>query len=271
MQIFHNVSSLKKYLQSNTKSIAVIPTMGGLHRGHLSLIDMGKKYAKLSIVSIFVNKKQFGVNEDFDIYPRTPSSDIELLTKRGVDVLFMPSHEEIYPSEYSFNYNLGSLATVLCGSSRPHHFFGVAKVVYRFLDIIKPTYAVFGQKDYQQFIIIKQMIQHFDLDTTMLSGPTQRDEFGLALSTRNNYLNTKELAIARTLYATISRISEYEDIYSGVEQIISTLSQSFDLDYCEVLNADNLGKITADTKNYILVVAVYIGSVRLIDNIIFSK
>ncbi len=271
MQLFYKLKSLQNYLLNVKSSTAFIPTMGGLHKGHLSLIETGKQYAECTIVSIFVNKEQFGAHEDFDAYPRTPDEDIALLTAIGVDILFMPSHLEIYPQNYTFSYDIGNLEYILCGRSRPGHFQGVTKIVYRLFDIIKPTYAVFGQKDYQQLIIIKQMVAYFSLDTIIIEGDIKRDEAGLALSTRNKYLTTSELDTARTFNNILKSITQYTDIHQGIVEIRHTLSEFFVLDYCEVLDADNLGKITNNTNHLIILAAVFIGSVRLIDNFAFKS
>lgn len=244
--------------------------MGGLHAGHLSLIDIAKKNSKLVVVSIFLNPAQFGKNEDLDSYPQSLKADILQLQEKKVDVLFAPNISEIYPKNYTLEYDIGYLGTILCAKSRPQFFPGIVKVVYRLFDIIKPSVAVFGKKDYQQFLIIKQLVHDFNLNITVLSGELIREESGLALSTRNNYLDTDSKQVAITISQSLkfakSRLQNDENIDSVKSDLTSQLQKYFTLDYCEILDSKNLRKIDEKTQSLIILVAT-LGKIRLIDNI----
>ena len=199
MHIFEQIVPLEEYLNScreNNRSIALVPTMGGLHEGHIKLIEKAKECSDIVIVSIFVNPTQFAENEDFETYPKTLSEDKKLLEAIKVDAMFVPLNNEVYSDGSSQDYDVGEMGNILCGISRPIHFNGVAQVVARLFDIVKPDYAVFGQKDYQQLLIINSLVEMQDIKTTIVSIPTVRDGDGLAISTRNNYLNSEDRAKA---------------------------------------------------------------------------
>ena len=185
--------------KSQGKSIAFVPTMGGLHAGHLSLVALAKQKADKVIASVFVNPTQFGKNEDFGQYPNTFEQDIALLEQHQVDGLFIPSIEQIYPQGLDSDIKVGEMGDILCGTSRPGHFQGVAQVVHRLFEIVKPDMAIFGQKDYQQLLLITQMADQCFPEIKLLSQPTIREQDGLAMSTRNQYLSTNERKIAPTL------------------------------------------------------------------------
>ena len=175
MLIFEHISSLKEYLNScreDDLSIALVPTMGGLHVGHLKLIEKAKEYSDLVVVSVFVNPTQFAENEDFEAYPKTLSADKKLLEVAKVEVMFIPSDNEIYPDGNSQDYDVGEMGKILCGISRPIHFNGVAQVVATLFDIVEPDYAVFGEKDYQQLLIINSLVERQGIKTTIISVPT---------------------------------------------------------------------------------------------------
>ena len=178
MYIFEQIDSLEEYLNScreDDRSIALVPTMGGLHDGHLKLIDRAKEYSDLVVVSVFVNPTQFAENEDFEAYPKTLSEDKKLLEAAKVEVMFAPSDNEIYPDGSSQDYDVGEMGKILCGISRPIHFNGVVQVVARLFDIVKPDYAVFGEKDYQQLLIINSLVERQGIKTTIVSVPTVRE------------------------------------------------------------------------------------------------
>jgi pantoate--beta-alanine ligase len=271
MQIFSNLNEITHYLNNITQKIALVPTMGGLHAGHISLIELAKQHAEVVVVSIFVNPAQFGENEDFSQYPRTLEQDLELLKANDADVVFIPNISQIYPDDFIFNYQIGDLEQILCGFSRPTHFAGVVKVVYRLFDIIKPDVAVFGKKDYQQLTIIKKMVSDLELPVAIIAGDIVRDEDALALSTRNNYLTKSELKTAKKLNKIISSITNFDDKDLAMLKIEKELKELFNLDYCVLLDANNLGKISVKTTEIIILVAVKLGSTRLIDNFIFRN
>ena len=195
MQIFKTTIELKRFLDScreNNNQIALVPTMGGLHDGHLKLVDRAKTLADVVVVSIFVNPTQFARGEDFEDYPNTLSSDQKNLESKEVDVLFLPTKEEIYPGGMKTDYKVGEIGQILCGAFRPSHFDGVAQVVKRFFEIVGPDYSIFGEKDYQQLLIIKSLVKNLDLKINIESVPTQREKDGLAMSTRNQYLSDED-------------------------------------------------------------------------------
>ena len=278
MHIFEQIDPLKEYLNScreENRNIALVPTMGGLHEGHLKLIDKAKECSDTVVVSVFVNPTQFAENEDFEAYPKTLSEDKEILEAIEVDALFVPLENQIYPDGSSQDYDVGEMGKILCGISRPIHFNGVAQVVSRLFDIVKPDYAVFGEKDYQQLLIIESLVERESLKTTIVSVPTVRESDGLAMSTRNNYLSSADRVNAALFYqqlvATKIAIQSGVDISKATEQAVDALSGVFDIEYIEVLNANNLTQITTSSNEIIIISAVKLGETRLIDNIVFRR
>ena len=278
MLIFEQIGPLEEYLNSCRKdglSIALVPTMGGLHDGHLKLIDKAKECSDLVVVSVFVNSTQFSESEDFEAYPKTLSEDKKLLEVAKVDAMFTPSDNEIYPDGNSQDYDVGEMGKILCGISRPIHFNGVAQVVATLFDIVEPDYAVFGEKDYQQLLIINSLVERQGIKTTIVSVPTVRESDGLAMSTRNNYLSSEDRANAPLFYQQLVNtkvaIQNGTDIQSATEQAIDALRAVFDVEYIEVLNANNLTQITTTTREIIIISAVRLGETRLIDNIVFRR
>jgi len=278
MHIFEQIGPLEEYLNScreDGRSIALVPTMGGLHEGHLKLIDKAKECSDMVVVSVFVNPTQFAENEDFEAYPKTLSEDKKLLEAIKVAVMFVPLDNQIYPDGSSQDYEVGEMGKILCGISRPIHFNGVAQVVARLFDIVRPDYAVFGEKDYQQLLIIKSLVERQGIKTTIVSIPTVRDEDGLAMSTRNNYLSPEDRDNAPLFYQqlvdTKSAIQSGTDISRATEQAVDALNAVFDVEYTEVLNANNLTQITTSSSEIIIISAVKLGETRLIDNIVFRR
>ena len=278
MHVFEQIGPLEEYLKScreDGRSIALVPTMGGLHEGHLKLIEKAKECSDVVVVSVFVNPTQFAENEDFEAYPKTLSEDKTLLEAAKVDAMFIPLDNEIYPDGSSNDYDVGEMGKILCGISRPIHFNGVAQVVARLFDIVKPDYAVFGEKDYQQLLIIKSLVERQDIETTIVSVPTARESDGLATSTRNSYLRSEDRAKAPLFYQqlvdTKAAIQSGADISSATEQAADALSAVFDVEYVEVLNANNLTQITTSSSEIIIISAVRLGETRLIDNIVFRR
>ena len=278
MHIFEQIGPLEEYINScrqDGRSIALVPTMGGLHEGHLKLVDKAKECSDLVVVSVFVNPTQFSENEDFEAYPKTLSEDKKILEAIKVDAMFIPLGNEIYPDCSSNDYDVGEMGKILCGIYRPIHFNGVAQVVARLFDIVKPNYAVFGEKDYQQLLIIKSLVERQDIKTTIVSVPTVRDEDGLAISTRNNYLSSEDRTKAPLFYqqliATKAAIQSGANISSATEQAVDALNNIFDVEYVEVLNTNNLTQITTSSSEIIIISAVKLGKTRLIDNIVFRR
>ena len=276
MQIFTTEKDLKLFLDSlRNNNIALVPTMGGLHEGHLSLVDKAKSLAQIVVVSIFVNPTQFARGEDFDDYPNAFDSDKLLLESKKVDALFLPSKDEIYPHGTESDYKVGDIGQILCGAFRPTHFNGVAQVVRRFFEIVNPNYAVFGEKDFQQLLIIKSLVKNLNFKIKIESIPTQREEDGLAMSTRNQYLSDLDREKAPQFYSVLSdardALLDGKSIYDAREDALNTLSRSFEVEYLEVLDANNLTQIETKTTEIIIISAIRFGGTRLIDNLVFRR
>ncbi|MDP6163801.1 MAG: pantoate--beta-alanine ligase [Candidatus Thioglobus sp.] len=278
MQIFKTTNDLKRFLDTcrdNNKTISLVPTMGGLHDGHLKLVDRAKEISDIVVVSIFVNPTQFARGEDFDDYPNTFSSDQRQLELKGVDVLFFPSREEIYPDGTQNDYKVGAIGQILCGEFRPTHFDGVAQVVKRFFEIVEPDYSVFGEKDYQQLLIIKSLVENLNFDMTIESVRTQREKDGLAMSTRNQYLSHEDRKKAPKFYLKLNALKNSILDGSTIElarmKAIDELNEEFETEYLEVLDANNLTQIETKTKEIIIISAIRFGGTRLIDNIVFGR
>jgi len=273
-----SVSELRQYVQhwkDHKQSIAFIPTMGNLHRGHMSLIEKGQSLCDRSICSIFVNPMQFGPNEDFNHYPRTLDQDIEHLESVGCDLLYMPTASELYPQglENISQIIVTDLTESYEGAHRPGHFTGVATVVAKLFNIVKPDISVFGKKDFQQYCVIKKMTHDLNLDVEIIGHETTRDSSGLAISSRNQYLSKEQKAQAGLIYQTLrdtaARISAGETDFGLLEQQASAqLKQAgFDLDYFSVCNADTLKPVTPEDKKLVILVTAQLGETRLLDNI----
>lgn len=271
--------------QGRTRTIGFVPTMGALHQGHLSLAETCRKENDVTVVSIFVNPAQFGPNEDFEKYPRDFQKDESMLKDLGVDLIFYPTKDEIYPPGYSTYVEVEKLGQVLCGKSRPTHFRGVATVVLKLFNIIKPDRAYFGRKDAQQAVIIKRMAAELNLDVTIKALPIVRDHDGLALSSRNVYLSPKEreaaLHLPRALMQARERIQSGLKDAADIKTCIETELRNIPLltvDYVEVVTLDRLepfpgspGEQLIDSNNTLVAAAVKVGKTRLIDNFILGE
>jgi len=252
--------------------------MGALHEGHLSLMRLARQDANTVVVSIYVNPTQFGPNEDFDTYPRDLESDIEKCKNEGVEIIFAPTHEEIYNDETYLTIGIESLNSSMCGASRPGFFEGVLLIVNKLFNIVKPDSAVFGQKDIQQFQILSRMVQEFNHDIEMIMGPIERANDGLALSSRNQYLNEKERQAAPGLYRSLRYIKE--QISDGVStpsllikhQESELEAKGLKIDYLNVFSMQTLQPVKHVEKGgkYIVAGAVYAGNTRLIDNLLIE-
>ena len=278
MEIFKTQKDLDLYLDSlrlEGKKIALVPTMGGLHDGHVSLVDKAKSLSEIVVVSIFVNPTQFARGEDFDDYPNTFEADKLLLESKNVNALFLPSKEEIYPHGTASDYKVGAIGQILCGAFRPTHFDGVAQVVKRFFEIVKPDLAVFGEKDFQQLLIIKTLVKNLSLNLKIESIPTQREDDGLAMSTRNQYLSDLDRERAPHFYSVLcdarDSILRGNSFPEAKKDAIKTLGKSFEVEYLEVLDANNLTQIETKTTEIIIISAIRFGGTRLIDNLVFRR
>lgn len=266
---------IRRKWQLAGKRIGFVPTMGNLHAGHLSLVQEAKQHADIVVVSIFVNPLQFGADEDLDNYPRTLEADSEHLRSLGVDVLFTPTVEAIYPRglEQQTFVEVPGISYMICGASRPGHFRGVATIVSKLFNMVQPNSAFFGEKDYQQVQVIKAMVTDLSMNLSVHAVPTMRHEDGLAMSSRNGYLTADERQIAPLIYQTITRIRE--SIESGrrdFNQLINTennvLSQAgFKPDYIEIRDAFTLQPASFEGKELVILIAAFLGKTRLIDNI----
>lgn len=263
------------------ETVALVPTMGNLHAGHLSLVHLAAEHADRVILTIFVNPTQFGVGEDFESYPRTLEQDRSLIASAGVvDALFVPEQNEIYPAglESAFSLSVPALADELCGASRPGHFDGVATVVLRLLNIVSPDLLVLGRKDYQQLVILTRMIADLRLPVGMIAGETFRDPDGLAISSRNAYLSATERRTAPRLYEVLNEVGQHivsgnSDFAELENNAVKELGNAgFRPDYVEVRRADDLGKPDGNHSSQELIVlgAAWLGNARLIDNISIS-
>ncbi len=263
------------------KSIGFVPTMGNLHEGHLKLVQEANQRCDVVVVSIFVNPTQFGAGEDFSTYPRTFEADSNLLAEAKCDILFAPSVEEIYGTQpQQTTVQVNSLASELCGNSRPGHFTGVATVVSKLFNIVKPDVALFGEKDYQQLAIIRHLARDLCFDIDVIGVPTVRAENGLALSSRNGYLSEDELTIAPAIYATMQSIQQQIlaakdpsklNFTDFAKQGRKTLeSQKFVVDYVEIRNPD-LGTADKNGSKWVILVAAKLGKTRLIDNMTVTR
>jgi pantoate--beta-alanine ligase len=281
MDMIRTVKEMHSYSESRRnrgEKVAFVPTMGFFHDGHLNLMREGKKLADSLIISIYVNPTQFGPGEDFERYPRDFNRDKEMAETVGVDAVYCPDNSEMYPSGYQTYVNVEEVTKNLCGFSRPGHFRGVTTVCAKLFNAVRPHWAIFGKKDYQQYVAIKQMVSDLNLDLWIIGIPTTRDPDGLAMSSRNVYLTSDEkksalslsrsLVIARDLYNAGERNAG--KILDAVSAHIS--SQSFTrIDYAKICDVDTLEDITRIEGGAVLALAVKVGKTRLIDNYIFGE
>ncbi|MCI0470530.1 MAG: pantoate--beta-alanine ligase [Candidatus Aminicenantes bacterium] len=286
MKIVKTSPAIREEIRKNRgKTIGFVPTMGYLHRGHLSLVEQSKLENEVTVVSIFVNPAQFAPHEDFDKYPRDFAMDEKLLSALGVDILFFPDVNEIYPPGYSTYVEVEVFSKVLCGQSRPTHFRGVATVVLKLFNIVTPTNAYFGRKDAQQAVIIKKMAADLDLTVNIKTIPIVRDHDGLALSSRNAYLSAAEreaaLYLSRGLGKARQRIDQGLRKITGIrEEIRKELEKNelIEIDYIEVVSLDKLTHFAGgasdaeiEMNNTLVAAAIKVGKTRLIDNFILGE
>ena len=278
MQIFQSRRELQQFAlaaKRSGKTIALVPTMGFLHEGHTSLMDIARSKADIVIVSIFVNPKQFAPTEDFDRYPRDFEGDLAKCEAHGVDVIFAPEISGMYDGDSSTWVEETVLAKPLCGASRPTFYRGVTTVVAKLFLLAQPDYAVFGLKDAQQCFVIQRMVRDLDFPVEIIPAPLVRDADGLALSSRNRYLSAEErhraLSIHQSLLAAKERILREKSYSAALDEAVAAVSKAGGkVDYIEVLDCDTMDVPNADTRKVILAAAAFFGTTRLIDNEIFE-
>jgi len=274
MKTYTSIESLKKELKNlkkKNRSIGFVPTMGYLHKGHISLIKRARKDNDIVVASIYVNPLQFGVNEDYGRYPRDLERDKRMLKENGCDILFAPSDKEMY-KEQLVSVRIKDLSEKLCGISRPTHFEGVLTVVAKLFNIVTPDRAYFGEKDFQQYLIIKKMVEDLNFNLKVIACPIVREKDGLAMSSRNTYLSEDERKRALVLYRSLKAGKEIIEKSGDIKKAKETIREIIEsekpdrIDYIEIYDENGLKEITNDTKYCRIFLAVFFGKTRLIDN-----
>ena len=277
MNIITSVAEMQAFSEAcrkQGKTIAFVPTMGYLHQGHAHLMQEGRKLGDVLIVSIFVNPTQFGPGEDFEKYPRDWDRDAQLCASAGVDVIFAPTAKEMYPQGYQTSITVSQVSQNLCGVSRPTHFQGVATVVAKLFNCTKPHVALFGEKDFQQLVVIKRMVKDLNMDIKIIGVPTVREQGGLAMSSRNTYLSVDERISALSLSQGLARARElFQQGERSAQVLIVTVREIIEketcatVDYIKVCDIETLQDIDVISQPAVMALAVKIGKARLIDNI----
>jgi pantoate--beta-alanine ligase len=282
MRILETVEAIRAARKELTGKLGFVPTMGALHRGHLELVKKSVELCDTTVVSIFVNPTQFGQGEDYEKYPRTLEDDLKLCEENGVDIVFVPKKTEIYPNEkLRIGFKISEeLSGILCGASRPGHFEGVAQVVSILFNIVTPDVAIFGEKDYQQLAIIREMVATLNYGVEIVGIPTVREVSGLALSSRNRYLSIKEKEVASNILKVMDgvklkadearfdrRALPVEFIEKETASKLETLIPGSKVDYVEIRNTDDLTKGRFLARDSRIFVAIFVGETRLIDNL----
>ena len=280
IKIIKTIKEMQGYterLRRENQKIAFVPTMGYLHDGHLSLLRVAAKHGDCIVLSIFVNPTQFGPNEDLDAYPRDMDNDIQLAKSTGTDVLFAPSEKDFYPERYQTYVTLDQIPHHLCGLSRPVHFRGVATIVAKLFNVVRPHAAIFGLKDYQQVLVIRQMVADLNFDIEIIGAPTLREPDGLAMSSRNanlpDQLRSSALALYQSMMAAKKHIEEgkikADEIIAEATRFIESYPET-EIDYIAICDPETLGDVEIIRQNVLMALAVKVGGVRLIDNMILS-
>lgn len=296
MKICRNIKEIQAFVAENkNQKIALVPTMGALHQGHLSLVQEAKKYAEIVIATIFINPLQFNNQADLTNYPHNQEADFAMLANQKVDAVFAPLSNEIYPQKLNFTLEPTAIANCLCGKYRPNHFAGVAIIIIKLFNIIKPDFAIFGEKDFQQLTIIKKLVADFNFSIEIIGGKTIREESGLAMSSRNQRLSTQAITIAPNIFKALNSIKNdfnnflsqsnfnSQNFLKTVEELLikqkeSMINKGFqEVEYLEIRNqnleelkeivAKNSSPNTIASENLRIFIALHLESVRLIDNI----
>ena len=277
MKVIETIDEMRKLRQQLTEPVGLVPTMGYLHEGHLSLVRRARIENPSVVVSIFVNPTQFGPREDFKAYPRDPQRDLSLLEKEKTDVVFMPSADEMYPPRFNSWVEVGKITERLEGASRPGHFRGVTTVVAKLFNIVQPDRAYFGQKDAHQVIVIKKMVADLDMNPEIVTLPTVREDDGLAMSSRNAYLTPEQRRAATVLYQALSLVQRLwlqgERNARDLRHQITTVIQKqplAEIDYVSIADAETLEELATATPPTLVSLAVKFGSTRLIDNVVLE-
>ena len=273
MHVIHTAAELRAALKGRA-DIAFVPTMGNLHAGHVSLVELAKQRGQPVVASILINPLQFGAGEDFERYPRTLDADCEKLAAGGCDMVFAPDVSEIYPVPQTYTVQPpAGLASDLCGAFRPGHFSGVATVVMKLFNLVQPRTAVFGKKDFQQLFMIREMVRQFNLPVDIIAGDTLRESDGLAMSSRNGYLSPVERAQAPGLYRELAALVERLSLGDADFDVLTATASrrlkmaGWNVDYVEVRDAETLRAVSASARHYVVLGAAWLGRTRLIDNI----
>lgn len=281
MEVFSDIESIRSFVKKQKKddTVGFVPTMGALHEGHLSLFRLAQEHADEVVVSIYVNPEQFAPDEDFEEYPRQLEDDLAQCEEEGILAVFAPSDEIMYPGEQFLSIEIDKLGDYMDGGSRPGFFEGILLVVNKLFNIIQPDIAVFGQKDIQQYRILQQMVREFNHDVELVMGPIKRANDGLALSSRNNYLNDEQRKLAPSLYRALKYVEK--QITEGAQNIKLLLehqkdeleAKGFKIDYFNLFSFEKIDPVEDPEpgNKYILAGAVYLGETRLIDNLIIEK
>ena len=277
IQVFNYIADLQSYLKAKRDSsltVGLVPTMGALHEGHLSLMRRAKKENDIAVASVFVNPVQFNNPVDLEKYPRTPERDVALLESAGCDAVFMPSVEEMYPTKVEDHYDFGVIEHVMEGACRPGHFNGVAIVVRKLFEIVEPNRAYFGEKDFQQLAIISKLVKDYNINLEVVPCDIVREKDGLAMSSRNMRLNADERAIAPMIYKVLREtVAEYETMSPAEMKALALKKYSdikqFDVEYVEIADETTLQSVSdwKDSEHARIFVALQLGPVRLIDNL----
>jgi len=280
MEIFSQIGLLRAFLEQKKmlrKSVGFVPTMGALHQGHLALIQESHKENDITVCSVYVNPAQFNNPDDLARYPRTPESDIEMLTSAGCDILFTPTNEEIYPEKSVITFDFGPLDGIMEGKFRPGHFSGVAKVVSKLLNIVQPTKVYFGQKDFQQFKIVECLVKELKFDVELRCIAIQREQDGLAMSSRNMRLTAEQRKEAIVFYHSLLLAKQRLTDGVSMQKIKQEVKERCEskpgirLEYIELADATNFVIQENVTSKAILLIAGYVGEVRLIDNLLIDE
>lgn len=280
MKIIRSVKQMQAYSDALRKSdtkIGLVPTMGFLHEGHISLIKLARQYSDTVVVTIFVNPMQFGPSEDFKDYPRDFERDVQMIKEAGADAVFAPEVHEIYPEGFQTAITVDRVSKNLCGASRPTHFRGVATVVAKLFTCTKPHTAVFGEKDFQQLAVIKRMTADLNFDIEILPAPIIREPDGLAMSSRNTYLSKAQRRAALSLYRSLLKAREM--VQSGITDCRAVINEAQKIieaepearvDYIKICDTDTIEDIETINSSAVMALAVYFGRARLIDNIVLT-
>ena len=278
MKTIYKTSEFLELRDKLSQNIALIPTMGSIHEGHISLIETAKKYAKIVVVTIFVNPIQFNSKDDYNSYPNTLEKDKEILIKNEIDILFCPLNSEIYPNDFNTYVHVNRFIKTLEGKYRNGHMEGVATIVTKLFNITKPEYAIFGEKDFQQLLLIKAFVRDLNMPVKIISSKTIRDKDGLALSSRNEKLSLEEkissVEIIKSLKMAFQKITSGEKSSQKIIDLINVYLSKFELikvEYVSIRHPQTFETINKIKEECVILIAVFVGNVRLIDNIIYDE